>query len=597
MNQLKQIKAYLFLVCLFSIFQNCKQSNSDYAEVMIKDESPVKFLEKDYIANLNNCINNLNALQNANDFEYAQKFYRNARQSFKALEPILAFVDKHNYMSLNAPNILKIEEEDATDIKIKSPFGFQVIEETLYEKPLNLDALSAVTKKTKERLTLIENNTQLILKDYHIIWLIRDHIARVALTGITGFDSPVLEASLSEASISYSTVKELLNLYASNFNNQELLNEWFTEIDKTKDELKSDFNTFNRYDFIKNRTHYQLELLNKTAQDWNIEFPFELAFNNEMTSLFSENTFNLDFFSDDVEIDSIKAEKEKLGKLLFNDNRLSRNKRMNCATCHQQDLAFTDGLKHFPNQKRNTPTLTYSALQQSYFYDGRTGNLEGQIVDVVNNKDEFHSNLSNLTEFVKSNTFYSNSFNKLYTNGVDDINIRNAIATYLRSLNKFNSKFDKNINNLESTLTSSEVNGFNLFMGKAKCATCHFAPVFNGTVPPNFTETEFELLGVPKSNKLPAMVDTDLGRFDVFKTPERKHFFKTPTVRNISKTAPYMHNGVYYDLEEVMDFYNNGGGSGLGLEFEYQTLPSDSLKLKNSEIKDIIAFMNSLEDN
>ena len=134
-------------------------------------------------------------------------------------------------------------------------------------------------------------------------------------------------------------------------------------------------------------------------------------------------------------------------------------------------------------------------------------------------------------------------------------------------------------------------------MGKAKCATCHFAPVFNGTVPPNFTETEFELLGVPKSNKLPAMVDTDLGRFDVFKTPERKHFFKTPTVRNISKTAPYMHNGVYYDLEEVMDFYNNGGGSGLGLEFEYQTLRSDSLKLKNSEIKDIIAFMNSLEDN
>ncbi|MBV7269473.1 cytochrome-c peroxidase [Winogradskyella luteola] len=597
MKYLNSKKAYIVFVCLFSIVFGCKDNTPNYSEVITKTKQPLDVLELNYKKLLNNCINNLNALEHCEDYETALKYYTKARHNFKSLEPILAFVDKNNYMSLNAPNILKVEEEDATDIKIKKPFGFQVIEEALHDDALSLKDVAKVTQITKNRLKLIEQNTQLKLKNYHVIWLLRDQITRMALTGITGFDSPVLENSLEEAKLNYTTLKNILNLYSNNFKSLDLLNEWKKEISVSQDMLSGDFNTFNRYSFIKNHTHKQLKLLNKTVYDWNVNFPFALAFNNDMTSLFSHNTFNIDFFANYVEKDSIRDKKSKLGKILFNDKRLSRDQTMNCATCHKQELAFTDGLKNFPEQKRNTPTLTYAALQQSMFYDGRTGNLEGQIVDVVNNKDEFHSNLEDLSLVVKSDSTYTNFFNRLYEKGVNDANIRNAIAVYIRSLNKFNSKFDNNINALENTITESEINGFNLFMGKAKCATCHFAPVFNGTVPPNFTETEFELLGVPKSKHLPAVTDTDLGRHDVFNTPERKHFFKTPTVRNISKTAPYMHNGIYDDLEELMDFYNNGGGAGLGLEFEYQTLPSDSLNLNADEIKDIIAFMKSLEDN
>ncbi|WP_452599649.1 cytochrome-c peroxidase, partial [Pontimicrobium sp. MEBiC01747] len=163
-------------------------------------------------------------------------------------------------------------------------------------------------------------------------------------------------------------------------------------------------------------------------------------------------------------------------------------------------------------------------------------------------------------------------------------------------LTTFNSKFDRNINGLENTLTAQEINGFNLFNGKAKCATCHFAPVFNGTVPPNFKESELEAIGVPNDTLTTSKISNDFGRYNLFKTEERKHFFKTPTVRNISKTVPYMHNGVYITLEQVMTFYNNGGGSGVGINLEYQTLPTDSLKLKTAEIQDIIAFMKTLED-
>ena len=150
---------------------------------------------------------------------------------------------------------------------------------------------------------------------------------------------------------------------------------------------------------------------------------------------------------------------------------------------------------------------------------------------------------------------------------------------------------------LENTLSEDEIFGFNLFMGKAACATCHFPPAFNGTVPPKYMETEFENLGVPKNNSFehPAL-DEDPGQYFPYEVEEKRSFFKTSTVRNIQLTGPYMHNGVYETLEEVMDFYNVGGGQGMGLEVPYQTLPSDSLKLSDQESKAIIAFMQTLTD-
>lgn len=357
--------------------------------------------------------------------------------------------------------------------------------------------------------------------------------------------------------------------------------------------MQGDFNEFNRYNFIKNHSHRQLELLVETAKDWKVAFPLELALKNNITSLFSKKTLNIDFFSDYSQVNDNFKEKLALGKQLFNDKRLSKNEAMSCATCHQADKAFTDGLTTFPKQLRNTPTLPYATYQKLFFYDGRSGSLEGQIVNVVENPDEFHTDLETLTKAVKNDEDYTKEFKKLYGK-TNDMVIRNAIATYIKSLSKFNSKFDDNINGKENTLTPEEINGFNLFMGKAKCATCHFPPVFNGTVPPNFTDTELEAIGVP--NLKQTALSEDLGRYNFFKTEERKNFFKTPTIRNIEKTAPYMHNGTHKTLEEVMDFYNNGGGIGLGFELEHQTLPADSLHLSKKEISDVIAFMKTLND-
>jgi len=146
-----------------------------------------------------------------------------------------------------------------------------------------------------------------------------------------------------------------------------------------------------------------------------------------------------------------------------------------------------------------------------------------------------------------------------------------------------------------SDFTEEELRGMNLFMGKALCATCHFVPLTNGTVPPAFRETENEILGTPETSRN-LEVDDDLGFYWVFESDIHKYMFKTPTIRNIQHTAPYMHNGVYETLEEVMDFYSNGGGGGMGFALDHQTLPFDSLALEAGEIKAIIAFMKTFSD-
>ena len=585
-------KTHVMSMCFLLIMITACKPEKEYKSV-----SNLELLEERYVTGLDSTIENLNSILLAKNVNDQLKFYLVSRDYFKKTEPLLAFVDKHNFKSLNQPNILKVEEEDATDIKESSPFGFQVLEEQLHDDEVTKDEINRNVNRTISRLKLIRANTKLKLKEYHVLWLLRDEIARVALTGITGFDSPVLERSLKEARIVYKELKVLVSIYKSNFKSEDLYNNWLVELDKAISDLNHDFASFDRYKFIKNHTHKQLELLVNTKEDWKIEFPLELALNNNATSLFSNSTFNIIYFSDHIDKTSYNEEKIALGKALFNDKNLSVNTDMSCATCHHKDKAFTDGLKAFPKQLRNTPTLTYSSLQKSFFHDGRAGSLEGQVAAVVKNANEFHSDLETMKKAVESDSNYVLKFQNIYKANINQNNIRNAIATYVRSLNQFNSKFDKNINNLENTLSESEINGFNLFMGTAKCATCHFAPVFNGTVPPNFSESELEAIGVPLNLSKDSPIDTDLGRFNLFKTESRKHFFKTPTVRNIALTAPYMHNGVYNTLEEVMEFYNNGGGSGLDIVIEHQTLPTDSLNLTENQVKDIIDFMNSLSDD
>lgn len=591
---------------LFSLIAlvSCQEETE---RIVLTEKEPSSFNEvirQEYFKTLDSASYFIQQMDISKALKTNQELFLKSRKWYKRAEPLIMAYDYENYLSMNAPNLLKVEIDDYTDVKLRKPKSYQVLEEMLFSGGVisNTD-LNNVLTYLKARIPYIRKNHIIIRQsDRHHLKMIRDAIVNIATKGITGFDSPVLSNSLQEAIENYITLKSVLQAYANAFNDQNLYRECIEEIESSIIILENgDFDTFDRYSFIKEHTNRQLELINKIAQDWQIELNTSRPLNPLADNLFSDAFFNLKRFTLPGS-PPLSDSRIELGRTLFNDSSLSKDGVISCATCHVREKAFTDGhAKAIGNNgkplQRNTPTLSYSVYQTTFFYDGRGDDLEAQIVSVANNENEFHLDLNTMEERVKSNTHYLVQFDSLYPDGVTNRNVRNAIATYIRSLAPFDSKFDRNMQGMEHSLTEEEVLGFNLFMGKAACATCHFPPAFNGTVPPRYIETEFENLGVPKNASFEhPVLDEDLGQYFPYKVDEKKHFFKTSTVRNAELTAPYMHNGVYFTLEEVVKFYDVGGGQGMGLDVPYQTLPPDSLGLTEGESKAIIAFMKSLTD-
>ncbi len=321
------------------------------------------------------------------------------------------------------------------------------------------------------------------------------------------------------------------------------------------------------------------------------------------SNAFAKGAFNPVFYAPN-KVQSLTPAQITLGKRLFYDPVLSYNGQRSCATCHNPQKAFTDGLKTPVPMAgealvtRNTPTVLNAALQPGQFYDQRVAYLEDQVNMVVHNKAEMHGNLEGAAVKLQQQADYRQLFQAAFANAPQDINsyrIQQAIAAYIRSLIRLNSPFDAFMRGDTTQLSLAAKRGFNLFMGKAKCGTCHFMPLFNGVAPPDFAKAEAEIIGVPAA-KDKAAIDPDSGKYLIQQIALYRFAFKTPTLRNVALTAPYMHNGVFNTLEEVMNFYNNGGGAGMGIQLEGQTLSADSLHLSQGEQQDVIAFMQSLTD-
>jgi cytochrome c peroxidase len=219
---------------------------------------------------------------------------------------------------------------------------------------------------------------------------------------------------------------------------------------------------------------------------------------------------------------------------------------------------------------------------------------------VLNDRREMHADTAGLLRRLLQRADYDSCFRTAFPAG--DYDVAMVIAAYVRSLHPMNSPFDRYIHREAVTLSAAEKKGANLFMGKAQCATCHFIPLFNGLIPPDYALTEFEVLGTTATDRWAQGASTapgpdkDQGRYRIYPFPFFKGAFKTPTVRDAALTGPYMHNGAFHSLETVLDFYNKGGGAGLGLKVPDQTLSSLPLHLSATETRDIILFIHTLTD-
>jgi cytochrome c peroxidase len=547
----------------------------------------------------------INKLCVKNDKNVLVNEFKKIRTEYKKIESFIEYYFQGLSRRINGPALPEIKTDDNI---VNDASGLQVIEEILFDEKLDTTELKKQAKILITDLNFIKQNFKdLPIQNHHFYELIQHEIIRIAVLGITGFDSPVAFNSINEAHASLEGIEEFYSLYVQ-INNQKVNTSLINAIHKANKYINdhNNFDNFDRLVFIK---HYlmpistQLELEFKEVIKNNPLVNTPKVFNGTLSDLMQGKRLNADAFSPYEESKST-PEKSKLGGYLFNNTELSRSNKVSCATCHDKNLSFTDGKKvsslniHKNSVNRNSPTLYYSAFQKFFFYDMRSQDLENQIESVMQNPDEFNLSPEEIKNKLQTKKEIVALFKKAYPKSkeITSYEIRNSIASYVRSLMPFKAKVD-NFFNDKDTLTISEKNGFNLFAGKAKCATCHFIPLYNGTAPPWFNNSESEVIGVPeKINWEHAVVDKDLGRYKFNQLEQLKYSFKTPSIRNSEKTAPYMHNGVFNTLEDVIKFYELGGGNGIGMQLEYQTLPFDNLKLTKEEKRDLINFLNTLTD-
>lgn len=257
----------------------------------------------------------------------------------------------------------------------------------------------------------------------------------------------------------------------------------------------------------------------------------------------------------------ITREKVELGRSLFFDDRLSFDNTVSCATCHSPQLAFADGQRvslgvSAREGTRNAPTVINRAFSREQFWDGRASSLEEQSKGpLINPVEMAMPSLDFVEKKLRSIRGYSVWFRKVFGRELNIDDVARAIASFERTILSGNSRFDRFMAGDATALDDSEKRGLALFEGKARCSQCH-----SGF---NFTDEKYHNIGVDWDTSF-----IDLGRYKV--TGEKLDIgaFKTPTLREIAHTAPYMHNGTFTSLEEVVSFYNKGGIANPFLDVE-----------------------------
>jgi cytochrome c peroxidase len=310
------------------------------------------------------------------------------------------------------------------------------------------------------------------------------------------------------------------------------------------------------------------------------------------------------------------SEKIELGKRLFNDKRFSADGSISCASCHHPDKAFTDGLPVAQGLNgqlgtRNAPTVLNAAFYETLFLDGRANSLEDQALGpFINLIEHGLLNHQEIVNVVKNNSIYTQQFKKVFAVQKNEIKIdyvTKAIASYERTLTSGDSLFDRYLFGRDhSVLSDSAERGLGIFKSKGNCVTCHEISWNNAL----FTDNRFYNIGVgfkhlmpvldkfiatvsqgknPDDFNLTAVQHSELGRFNITKDLADIGKFKTPTLRNIALTAPYMHDGSMLTLEEVVEHYDKGGDKNKFIDSKIFPL-----HLAKQEKQDLVAFMKAL---
>lgn len=277
---------------------------------------------------------------------------------------------------------------------------------------------------------------------------------------------------------------------------------------------------------------------------------------------------------------------EELGEKLFFDPILSSDRSISCSSCHNPKYAFADTVA-FSNgvngskTARNTPSAMNMTSRPYYFFDGRAATLEEQALGPIQNPAEMNLPIDSAVARLNRSTYYKQAFKKIYHQAPNKENLAKALASFERTLETGNSVYDEFAKGKSTNLSDEAQLGRELFVGKAKCFDCHMGL--------DFTNDEFKNIGLYNNRDL-----SDKGRYDQTKKTDDIGKFKTPGLRNVAITAPYMHNGMFRTLREVVDYYNQPD------KFIHNSINRDtsihSLNLSEKEVQALVQFLTSLTD-
>lgn len=542
-----------------------------------------------------------------------------ARNLLKSLDFWFRYMEPTMYKLVNGP--LPVEWETEVFEKFEKPYkrngaGLTLAALYLEEEIVNKDSLSRLISAaiTATETFGADSITGQFATYHHFYLCNRLFLLNLAAIYTTGFECPDTSMIIPELRSMMQNVAVTYQSFNNSFPATPLPDVYVNRFNEALEFVRrqpAHYSAFDHFSFIRDyinplfllnqRLINQYHVVSKSLIDYSLNKKEIPIFNKALYN--GQNAKGIFLRVSDPEA---LASIQKLGKLLFYDPILSGNNLRSCASCHKPTEFFTDTVPasapQFSRQgflPRNTPSLINAPFNHLIMQDGKHISLQDQTKDVITNPVEMACSEKEVMEKILSCNEYKNGFKALlkYTPQEKEISfdhIVGAITSYYTTFSNYYAPFDEAMNN-NKQLDVAARKGFNLFMSKAQCATCHFVPQFNGVKPP-YIGSEFEVIGVPKDTAF-QQLSNDKGRYEVNPAAETLHAFRTGTVRNAAHTAPYMHNGVFVNLSQVIDFYDNGGGAGRKLLIDNQTLSPDPLQLTPEEKNNLLQFINSLSED
>ena len=541
------------------------------------------------------------------------------RNQFKKLDFWLRYFEPLAHKKINGP--LPVEWETEVFEKFENPYkrigaGYTLAFQQLEEEDVNKDTLLWLLSESLDATQTYSADSILKLTETCDPFFLSNRLflLNAATIYTTGFDCPDTSQIIPELVVLMESVNQIYLHYNQTFPNTPLPHSYLVRYQEALHFAKQQpqhYSQFDHYTFVREFINPLFQLNQELIRTYHVtsRSMLDYSLNKQASSIFSKSLYNGQYakgifgrVQDSVTLHKI----DQLGKLLFYDPILSGNNQRSCASCHNPQQYFTDTAVstalqfNAPNRlPRNTPSLINAPFQHLIMADGLHPTLLAQTKGVIQSPIEMNASTQDVVQKIMSCKQYARAFTELlaFTPQEQEVTIdhvASVITYYYSKFSRYDAPFDDAMNR-KTTASIDVQKGYNLFMSKAQCATCHFAPQFNGVKPP-YIGSEFEVLGTP-SDSLYRMLSTDKGRYGVNPASETANAFRTSTVRNTVYTKPYMHNGAFFSLEEVLNFYDGGGGNGHGLAVPNQTLSSDSLHLTQQEKNYLLAFINSLNES